>query len=508
MTRKPKEYFTSRTGLVLAMIGTAVGAGNIWRFSRIAAQYGGGSFIIPWALCLFLWSIPLIIAELAMGKLTRRAPIGAMAETIGKRFGWLGGFIALVTTGILAYYSVVVAWGLQYFLFSVTGKLTSPVTDHVQLWHTFSTGWQPVAAQVAIMIAGTYVIHRGIVQGIEKANKILMPILFVIILTIAVRALTLPGAMQGVEMLFTPHWPDLLRYDIWIEALTQNAWDTGAGWGFFLVYGIFVRRKESVVVNSAIAGFSNNAVSLLMGMTIFGAIFALAGSGGIDMLIFGEGSTNTGLAFIYLPQLFLRLPGGPGVQLTFASLFFLAFTTAALSSMIAMLQVTKQVLSELGVPRVIAVWGSGFLGLVIGLPSALYVGFFNNQDWVWGVGLIINGLIVSIGVLRYGLNRYRQDAINLSPDDAHVGKWYNGFIGGTIPTLAVILIFWSLYQSGTTLDPKGWWNPFRTYSVGTMLFQWGLGALILLCLNRWLVKKTFEMHPEHRSPWPYDKEIL
>src|SRR4051812_27083881 len=108
MTQEKKEYFTSRFGFILSMMGVAVGAGNIWRFSRVVAQNGGGSFLIPWVIFLFLWSIPLMIAEIAMGKMTRKGPVGALALTAGRGFGWMGAFITIVATGILFYYSVVV----------------------------------------------------------------------------------------------------------------------------------------------------------------------------------------------------------------------------------------------------------------------------------------------------------------------------------------------------------------------------------------------------------------
>lgn len=309
MPEKKSEYFTSRLGLVLSMIGVAVGAGNIWRFSRVVAQNGGGSFIIPWVIFLFIWSIPLIIAEIAMGKLTRRAPIGAIATTGNKSMGWMGAFIALVTTGILFYYSVVVGWGFRYFLYSVTGELTS-MTDHRSLWENYIHSWQPLFFHIFSMAIGCFVVYKGIVKGIERSNKIMIPALIIMILIIVVRAVTLPGAWRGIEYLFTPHLSDLFNYRVWIEALTQNAWDTGAGWGLLLVYAGYAHRKESVSINGSITALANNAVSLIMGITIFSTVFALEQSSGIQELMSGTGSSNTGLTFIYLPKLFKELPGG------------------------------------------------------------------------------------------------------------------------------------------------------------------------------------------------------
>jgi NSS family neurotransmitter:Na+ symporter len=488
MKPKKKEFFTSRWGYVLSLMGVAIGAGNIWRFSRVVAQNGGGSFIIPWVIFLFIWSIPLIIAEIAMGKLTRKAPIGALASTAGKKMGWMGAFVALVSTGILFYYSVVVGWGFSYFFYSISGKLTT-ISDHHILWDKYSHSFTPLYFHTAAILIGCLVIYKGVVKGIERSNKILIPSLLIIILIISIRAVTLPGSWEGIKYLFTPHFADLLNYRVWIEALTQNAWDTGAGWGLLLVYSGYARRDESITVNGCLTAFSNNAVSLLMGVTIFATAFALESHSGILELIKGEGSTNTGLTFIYLPELFRQLPGGSIVHAAFASIFFLAFSFAALSSMISMVQMTSQTFHELGLSRNKAIGLTGALTLFLGAPSAINMAFFNNQDWVWSVGLIVSGLFIAYGAIRYGVNRYREEAINTSPHDFKLGKSYNFIIGVLIPAQAVTLICWYFYQSLTQLNDE-WWNPFGIYSLGTILFQWGVALIFFIAMNKWLVRKT------------------
>jgi len=471
------------------MLGVAIGAGNIWRFSRIVAQNGGGSFIIPWVIFLFIWSIPLLIAEVAMGKFTRKAPIGALAIVGGKKIGWMGAFVALVASGILFYYSVVVGWGFSYFFYSLTGKI-SPSTDFYQLWANYSQSLLPLIFHAISISVGAFIVYKGIVKGIERSNKILMPLLFILILIIAARAVTLPGAIKGIEFLFTPHMADLLNYKVWLEALTQNAWDTGAGWGLMLVYACYIHKQESVTVNSCITAFSNNAVSLIMGVIIFAAVFAIEQEKGIHALVSGEGSTNTGLTFIYLPTLFTKLPGGAFIHSSFSALFFLAFFFAALSSMISMVQLTSQVLFELGVPKKLSITLTGMIAFILGVPSALSINIFNNQDWVWSLGLLVSGLFFAIAIIRYGVDRYRLEAINTSPHDFKLGKFYNIFITILIPVQAIVLICWSFYISITQLDSALWWHPFRVFSVGTVILQWGLSIGVFLILNKWLVQKT------------------
>lgn len=488
MSEKKEEHFSSRLGLILSLMGVAVGAGNIWRFSRIVAQNGGGSFIIPWIIFIFIWSIPLVIAEIALGKRMRRAPIGSVSLSAGPKFGWMGAFIALVTSGILFYYSVVVGWGMRYFLYSATGTLVQS-TNTYALWDNFVHSLQPVYFHLVAIVFGCIIVYKGINRGIEKSNKVLMPTLFAIILIIAVRAITLPGAWEGINYLFTPHLEDLLNYRIWLQALTQNAWDTGAGWGLLLVYAGYASRKESVTVNGALTVFGNNTISLIMGMTIFSTVFALENHLGIKELISGEGSTNVGLTFIYLPKLFQALPGGSALQSLFATLFFLGFVFAAFSSIVSMLQLTSQIFHELGLKRLFAVILTGLLALLFGAPSALSMSIFENQDWVWSIGLIVNGLFIAFAVMRYGIDKFRKEAINSAPGDFKLGRGYNWIICFLIPGQGLLLIGWYFYQSLTEMDAK-WFNPLHINSLGTILFQWGIGLALFILLNKWIVKKS------------------
>ncbi|HEY5615199.1 MAG TPA: sodium-dependent transporter, partial [Bacteroidota bacterium] len=222
-TTEKKEFFTSRWGMILAVIGIAVGTGNIWRFSRIVAQNGGGSFLIPWIIFLLAWSIPLIIAEFAIGKYTRKGTIGAIGKLAGARYAWMGAFIGFVATAIMFYYSVVAGWCMKYLTSSLSGSLLT-TEDHVALWGSFTGSYEPIVFHMTAMLIGAFVIYKGVVSGIERTNRILIPSLLVILLTLAVRAVTLDGAWEGIQYLFTPSWETLLDYKVWLAALTQNAW--------------------------------------------------------------------------------------------------------------------------------------------------------------------------------------------------------------------------------------------------------------------------------------------
>ena len=483
-----KEFFTSRWGMILSVIGVAVGTGNIWRFSRIAAQNDGGSFLIPWVMFLLVWSVPLIIAEFAIGKWTRLGTVGSIARLAGNKFAWMGAFIGFVTAAIMFYYSVVTGWCIKYLVTALSGHLVS-VQDHLELWHSFTGSYEPLIYHLLAMLAGSYVIFRGVVGGIERTNRILIPALLVILLTLAVRAVTLPGAFEGIAYLFTPHLSTLLDYKVWLSALTQNAWDTGAGWGLILTYACYARKREDIGLNAALTGFGNNSVSLLAGITIFATVFALAPGDGVRELISGRGSTNTGLAFIFLPQLFQRMPGGPIVQQLFSSLFFLGLTFAALTSLISMIELAVKVFVDMGLKRLRALALVATLGFLLGVPSALSMSFFENQDWVWGIALMISGGFISFAVIRAGVDRFRREAVNGEGSDVTVGRWYNVLITWVVPLQVVVLIAWWFFLAVSEYDREGWWNPFHTYSVGTCLLQWGFIILIFIGLNRWLVRR-------------------
>lgn len=483
-----KDFFTSRWGMIISVIGIAVGTGNIWRFSRIVAQNGGGSFLIPWVIFLLVWSVPLIMAEFAIGKLTRKGTVGSIAVLAGDRYGWMGAFIGFVTTAIMFYYSVVAGWCLYYLCISATGSLSS-TGDHLALWDSFTTGWSPTLFHLASMAVGSVVVYKG-VRGIEKTNRVLIPLLLLILLTLAIRAITLDGAWDGIAYLFTPDLDTLLDHKVWLHALTQNAWDTGAGWGLILTYAIYARQKEDIALNACLTAFGNNSVSLLAGIIIFSTIFALAPGEGAKALISGAGSTNTGLAFIFLPQLFQKMPGGPFVHALFSTIFFLGLFVAALTSLISMIELVVRVFSDLGVNRKRAIILVGALGFVLGIPSAVSMAFFNNQDWVWGVGLMISGGFIAFGVIKYGVDRFRKEAVNSEGSDVIVGRWYNILIGWLIPIQVIVLIAWWLWAT-TRWDPDGWWHPFHPESLGTCVFQWAIVILVFVWFNKWMVRRTF-----------------
>ena len=495
MWRSSSLRFTSRLGLLLSVLGIAVGTGNIWRFPRIAASNAGdsgaGAFLLAWIVFLLLWSIPLIIAEYALGRKMRMGLVGTFAGTAGKGFAWVGAFVGFVATAILFYYSVVVGWCIYYFLTLSIGGLPLTLETSQSVWDSFQDGGRPVVFHGLAMALGALAVWKG-VRSIERVNKILIPALLLIVVASLIRTLTLDGAMEGVAFLFSPDWGTLARPRLWLEALTQNAWDTGAGWGLILTYGAYMQSKHGVVKNALITGIGNNTVSLMAAVVIFGAVFAILGAEMTRPEVLTEmqksGPAATGLTFIWMPQLFARMPAGS----IFASLFFLGLSVAAFSSLIAMIELAVRIAVDMGVRRQNAILGICATSFALGIPSAIHLGFFENQDFVWGVALMISGVCVAFAVMRQGVRTFRLQDINTSARDWKIGRAWDFAIAWIVPVLAGMLLTWWLYQSATVYAPDTWFNPTSPYSVATCVLQWGLVMGVLIALNRQLVRRTWQ----------------
>jgi len=495
-----RARFSSRIGLLLSVLGIAVGTGNIWRFPRIAAQNSGdegaGAFLIAWVIFLFLWSIPLIVAEYAMGRAGRMGVIGTFAQIAGRRLGWMGAFVGFVATAIMFYYSVVAGWCVYYTVTSLARPLPDSSVLALQAWDGFQASIWPVAAHLLVMSLGAGAVFRG-VRSIERVNKVLIPLLLVVVLVAVVRAVTLSGASDGIRFLFTPQWDLLGRPQIWLEALTQNAWDTGAGWGLILTYGAYMQRKHGIVKNAFITGIGNNLVSMLAAIMIFGTVFAILGAqlprAEILAVMKDSGPASTGLTFIWMPQLFSTMPFGK----VLAVLFFLGLSFAAFSSLIAMIELTTRVLVDLGIDRPRAVPLVAVSAFLLGLPSAMSADILGNQDFVWGVALMISGAFVAAAIILYGVPKFRHIAVEGSPGDWRLGWSWDLLIGLLVPLQAAILLVWWLYQSAAVYAPDTWYDPTDPYSVMTCLLQWGVALGILIFLNRTLVVRTLTARSGH-----------
>jgi NSS family neurotransmitter:Na+ symporter len=477
MSADSKQRFSTKWGMNLSVLGIAVGTGNIWRFPRIAAQNGGeegaGAFLVAWLCFLLLWSIPLIIAEYGMGRNGRKGVVGSFVALIGEKRGWLGGFVGFVATAIMFYYSVVAGWCLYYLVTSVGATLPADLSQANAIWDGFQGSNWPVAAHALIMGVGGFIVVKGI-STIERVNKILIPSLLLVLLISLVKALSLENSGLGIEYLFTPDWSTLKRPEIWLEALTQNAWDTGAAWGLILTYAAYMRKSDDVTISAFQTGIGNNMISLVAAIiifsTVFGTLSPTMGNSEILKVMQTSGPAGTGLTFIWMPQLFAKMTGG-GI---FAILFFLGLTFAAFSSLISMIELATKVFVDMGANRKKATIGICLAGFGFGIPSAVNLDIFANQDFVWGIGLMVSGALISYGVIKYGTTKFRNELVNTEESSTKLGSWWEIIIKYIVPVEVVTLLGWWIYLSAAVYAPDTWYNPLSPFSVATVFVQWAI----------------------------------
>jgi NSS family neurotransmitter:Na+ symporter len=279
-----------------------------------------------------------------------------------------------------------------------------------------------------------------------------------------------------------------------------------------------MRQNEDTALNSFILPAANNTVSLCAGMMVLSTVFAvlpalvesfatnpaaLADYPALEAAI-RSGQTlspelirqtiftagNEGLTFMWVPQLFARLPLGQLLMV----LFFVALAFAAFTSLMAMIELGSRVLRDMGMARDRSVWTVSVIGFLLGIPSAISIQVLHNQDWVWGVALMVSGLFFAIGVMVSGVRRFRQEQLNHPGSDVRIGRWWELVIGIVVPLEAFILLVWWLWQA-RGWDPEGWLNPLGVENVGTVLFQWGVVLILLLAGNRWLAARTRPVPP-------------
>jgi neurotransmitter:Na+ symporter, NSS family len=480
------QFFTSRAGFVISAISVAVGTGNIWRFPRIAAANGGGAFIIVLIIAVMVCSVPLLMSEMVIGRHTRKGTIGAIGDFMGTGYSWIGAWMGFVCLAIMFYYSVVAGWTIKYVLFSLQGKFIRG-TDTQAVWEAFSGNpSETVFFHFTAMAIAFLILYQGVVKGIERFSRILLPLLAVLLVAGAIRALTLPGASRGVDFLMRIDPDYLLDPRTWLEGFTQAAWSTGAGWALLMTYAIYTRPEEGIGRSMFVVAYADIVVAIIAGLAILPTIFALSPS--IEYANNALESGNAGMTFIYMSELFTLMPWG-GVM---SALFFLCLTFAAITSLISMIEVGVANLMTSGLDRRRSVMITCCAGFICGIPSAFSLQFLNNQDYVWGVALLLSGIFTAVAIMKYGVEKVRVQHLALPSKKNNAGRWFSVLIYIN-PVIICIIFIWLIYQSIMN-DPANWWNPFREATTGTLLFQWAVVLVLFILVNRRLAG-YFNPHP-------------
>jgi len=474
-----KEERFSKLGFILSGLGMAIGTGNIWRFPRVITQNGGGAFIIPWLIFLFIWCLPLLAIEIAIGRNFRKGVLSSFKEGMGERYTWLGAFVAWVSTAILFYYSVVVGWCIKYILATIFNY--KELSNSQSFWLSFTSGYQPLLFNALSLLIGGLVIIAGVSSGIEKVNKILIPSLFIILIGGVIRSFTLPGAIKGFDFLFSPNFSLLKDYNVWLNALSQAAWSTGAGWGLILTYAVYMSKREDTIFTASTITFGDYSASILAGMTVVPTLFYILGLNEKALSDILK-TSNQGLTFISIPSLFQKLPMGQiALLIFFVALFFAAFT-----SLLSLIELPTRILIDAGLSRRKAVIFVLIVSFIAGIPSAISMKFFNNQDWTWGVALIVSGFFFSLFVVKFGTEKFRKELIEKT-SKIKLGRFFDIVVKYLIPFQFAVLLIWWFYQS---VKWEKWSKVFGEYSLLSVVLQWLIFGFIFFLFNKILSEKV------------------
>ncbi len=424
-----RDQWNSKVGFLLAAIGSAVGLGNIWRFPYIAATNGGGAFLLPYFFAIITAGIPILILEYTMGK-TYRGGAPVTWARMNRRFEWLGWFQVMIAFVIAVYYFAIIVWVVSYIGFSFTqawgADPTTFFTEYLGLTDSALNlgGLQThlIIPFIIIWAIAAFIMYKGINKGIEMACRICLPILFVLILILVVRGVTLDGAMQGLEYMFKPDWNALKDPSVWVAAYGQIFFSLSIAFSIMLAYSSYLPKKTDVVNSAFITATANHGFEIFAGIGVFSIMGYMATQQGVPVSeVAGSG---IGLAFMTFPTAISALPA---LNALFGVCFFGALFTAGITSLISILQAVvsgfhdkfemshKKAVTIVIVPAFVLsllfITGAGMNILDI-VDS-----FINN------IGIVSAGVIEVILVTRFfNIEKLRQEANSFS--NFSIGRWW------------------------------------------------------------------------------------
>ncbi len=490
-----REQWSGQLGFLMAAIGSAIGLGNIWRFPGVAYSNGGGAFMIPYIIALLAVGVPVLLLDYALGH-RYRGSSPAVFRRVSARFEWLGWWHVVICFVIMTYYVVIVAWALRYTIFSLTiawgEDAAGFFNEYIGLGTISEAGVpaysaRPIAGVVVPLVLvwayGLYVVARGVSRGVERANRIFLPVLVVMFLMLVVRAMLLPGATDGLNTLFTPDWGKLGDYRVWMAAFGQIFFSLSIGFGIMLTYASYLKRRSNLVGTGLTAAFANSSFELLAGIGVFATLGFMAHVqnvpvGGLEDI------SGPALAFVTFPTIISQMPGGP----VFGFLFFASFTLAGLTSFISIIQVVAPAVAEkFG-------WSNVTATLACGLPSAVlsFVLFGTASGlydldvvdaYINNIGVVGSAIIMCVG-LGLVLRRFKvlQRHLNAVSETRVVGAWWRLLIAVVVPALLGYMFVQTAWSYGR--DGYGYSPSFEAVFGWGMLFA-GAVATVVLTVIPW-----------------------
>ncbi len=361
-----RDSFASKFGILVAMAGSAVGLGNLWRFPYLVGRNGGAAFIIIYLLIVAVLALPIMYSEFILGRKAQRNIMGGFQRLApGTPWKLVGAMCMLCTVMIISFYSVVGGWTIDYMVKALMGQFSAPGPEIEGLFAQSMTAvWSPLIYMTIFISLTGLILLAGVKRGIERYSKVLMPLLFLMVVVIAIRSVCLPGAGGGIEFLFKPDFTKVTS-DTFLDALGQAFFSLSIGSGMVFTYGSYVKRQNSIVSISAQAAVTDTLFAVIAGIAIMPAVFAY----GISP------SEGPGLVFVTLPHIFSQMPFGS----VLAVLFFSVLFVAAITSAISLLEViVAYLIEEFGLRRRVSVLVSVAMTIFLGTFCSLSLGVLSD----------------------------------------------------------------------------------------------------------------------------------
>lgn len=484
-----REQWGSKLGFIIAAVGSAVGLGNIWRFPYIAYTNGGGAFLIPYFFAIFTAGIPLLILEYGLGHKYKGSTPLAIAK-VKKKWEWLGWWPTINAFIILTYYSMILSWTVNYLRFSInkswgTDTDTFFHVDFIKLTNSpfdFGGVILPILIGIAIIWFISWLIcYKGIKAGIEKANKILLPALVIIMIIIAIRAVNLEGATEGLNTLFTPDWSKVMDPKVWVAAYGQVFFSLSLAVGIMITYSSYLPEKTDINNSAFMTAFANCGFEFLSAIAVFSILGFMASAKGVPMS--EVASSGVGLAFVVFPAVFTEM-GAVGTFL--GVLFFLCLLFAGITSSVSLIEaVSAPFIDKFGWARnkvVAVICLIGFsIGTLYSTGAGLYLldiidNFINNYGVVViGVlEVILIGWIVNPDIVREHTNEISYFKI---------GKWWNICVKFVTPTILIFMLAQSIITEIKT--PYGGYDLSALFAYGWSIIGFGIIFALIISKKQW-----------------------
>jgi len=381
--------WATRAGFLLAAVGSAVGLGNMWRFAYKASEGGGAAFVVVYLVIVALVGVPLMTSEFIVGRLAQESPARAVRRLGGSAWTPLGWLFVFCGVGILAYYSVIAGWTMRYAIDAIRNTIPS---DTGAYFGEVSQGVDAALYHLVFMVLTTLVVAGGVKGGLERANLIMMPLLFLILVGLAIWATTLPNGASGYAYYLRPDPAKLFDADVLTAAAGQSFFSLSLGMGALMTYASYLKSQENLAREAATVALSDFGVAFVSGLIVFPVIFSFG-------LLDRVGESTVGALFIALPAGFEQL-GRTGDYVDTA--FFVMLLFAALTSAISLLEVVVAALVDgAKMRRRDAAIAAGFAITILGLPAAFNTTFLGNLDAFVGQFLLIVGGLCTAFLVGY-----------------------------------------------------------------------------------------------------------